>query len=53
MSSKNLYFSLVEHNIEEKTQPEVTYDSLVSLVNEQTANLQSDDWNIDNVYNSI
>ena len=47
MSSKNLSFSLIEHNIEEKTQPEVTYDSLVSLVNEQTANLPSDDWNID------
>jgi hypothetical protein len=47
MSSKNLSFSLVEPSIKEKTQPEVTYDSLVSLVNEQTANLPSDDWNID------
>ena len=45
MSSKNLSFSLVEPIIEEKNQTGVTYDSLVSLVNEQTANLPIDDWN--------
>ena len=47
MSSKNLSFSLIEPAIEEKTQPEVTYDSLVSLVNEQTANLPDDNWSME------
>ena len=47
MSSKNLSFSLIETDIEEKKQTEVTYDSLVSLVNEQTANLPDDDWNVE------
>ena len=47
MSSKNLSFSLIDSNIEEKKQTEVTYDSLVSLVNEQTANLPADEWNVE------
>ena len=47
MSSKNLSFSLVEPSIEEKKHTEVTYDSLVSLVNEQTANLPADEWNVE------
>ena len=47
MSSKNLSFSLVEPSIEEKKYTEVTYDSLVSLVNEQTANLPADEWNVE------
>ena len=44
MSSKNLYFSLIESGIEAKKQTEVTYDSLVSLVNEQSKNMETD-WN--------
>ena len=44
MSSKNLSFSLIEPNIEAKKQTEVTYDSLVSLVNEQSKNMETD-WN--------
>ena len=44
MSSKNLSFSLIESGIEAKKQTEVTYDSLVSLVNEQTKNMETD-WN--------
>ena len=44
MSSKNLSFSLIEPNIEAKKQTEVTYDSLVSLVNEQSSNMGSE-WN--------
>ena len=42
--SKNLSFSLIESDIEAKKQTEVTYDSLVSLVNEQTKNMETD-WN--------
>jgi len=44
MSSKNLSFSLIEPTIEAKKQTEVTYDSLVSLVNEQSSNMSSG-WN--------
>ena len=44
MSSKNLSFSLIESDIEAKKQTEVTYDSLVSLVNEQSKNMETD-WN--------
>ena len=44
MSSKNLSFSLIEPTIETKKQTEVTYDSLVSLVNEQSSNMGSE-WN--------
>lgn len=44
MSSKNLSFSLIEPTIEAKKQTEVTYDSLVSLVNEQSSNMGSE-WN--------
>ncbi len=44
MSSKNLSFSLIDSNIEAKKQTEVTYDSLVSLVNEQSSNMGSE-WN--------
>ena len=44
MSSKNLSFSLIEPTIETKNQTEVTYDSLVSLVNEQSSNMGSE-WN--------
>lgn len=44
MSSKNLSFSLIESNIEEKKQTDVTYDSLVSLVNEQTQDVNIS-WN--------
>ena len=44
MSSKNLSFSLIESGIEAKKQTEVTYDSLVSLVNEQAKNMETD-WN--------
>lgn len=44
MSSKNLSFSLIESGIEAKKQTEVTYDSLVSLVNEQSKNMETD-WN--------
>ena len=44
MSSKNLSFSLIESNIEAKKQTDVTYDSLVSLVNEQAKNMETD-WN--------
>jgi hypothetical protein len=42
MSSKNLSFSLVESNTGQDTLGEVTYDSLLSLVNEQTKNIQED-----------
>ena len=42
MSSKNLSFSLVESNTGQETPSEVTYDSLLSLVNEQTKNIQED-----------
>ena len=42
MSSKNLSFSLVESNTGQETPGEVTYDSLLSLVNEQTKNIQED-----------
>ena len=42
MSSKNLSFSLVESNTGQETLGEVTYDSLLSLVNEQTKNIQED-----------
>jgi len=42
MSSKNLSFSLVESNTGQETPREVTYDSLLSLVNEQTKNIQED-----------
>jgi len=41
-SSKNLSFSLIESNVEKKTLGVVTYDSLVSLVNEQTKDIQED-----------
>ena len=44
MSSKNLSFSLIESGIEAKKQTDVTYDSLVSLVNEQAKNMETD-WN--------
>ena len=46
MSSKNLSFSLIDNAIEAKEKTDVTYDSLVNLVNEQTANLP-DDWNVE------
>ena len=39
MSSKNLSFSLVESNIEEKKPTDVTYDSLVSMVNEKSSGI--------------
>ena len=39
---KNLSFSLVESNTGQETPSEVTYDSLLSLVNEQTKNIQED-----------
>lgn len=42
MSSKNLSFSLVESNTGQETPGGVTYDSLLSLVNEQTKNIQED-----------
>jgi len=42
MSSKNLSFSLVESNTKHETAGEVTYDSLLSLVNEQSKNIQED-----------
>ena len=42
MSSKNLSFSLIESDVEKKTLGVVTYDSLVSLVNEQTKDIQED-----------
>ena len=41
MSSKNLSFSLIESAIEEKKPTEVTYDSLVSMVNEQASDVNS------------
>lgn len=47
MSSKNLSFSLIEPNESVENKSEVTYDSLVSLVNEQSANLQDNPWTID------
>lgn len=42
MSSKNLSFSLVESNTKPEAAGEVTYDSLLSLVNEQSKNIQED-----------
>ena len=42
MSSKNLSFSLVEYNKEPEILSDVTYDSLLSLVNEQSKNIQGD-----------
>ena len=42
MSSKNLSFSLVESSTKHETAGEVTYDSLLSLVNEQSKNIQED-----------
>jgi len=42
MSSKNLSFSLVESNTKHETAGEVTYDSLLSLVNEQSKNIQEE-----------
>jgi len=42
MSSKNLSFSLIESNTGAETLNDVTYDSLVSLVNAQTKNIQED-----------
>lgn len=47
MSSKNLSFSLIEPNESTEHKSEVTYDSLVSLVNEQSANFQDNPWTID------
>ena len=47
MSSKNLSFSLIEPTIEAKEKTEVTYDSLVNLVNEQSANLSDNNWDMD------
>ena len=51
MSSKNLSFSLIESNTEQKTSGEVTYDTLVSLVNAQTKNITNeyhvDDFTLD------
>tara|TARA_B110000285_G_scaffold209858_1_gene251209 strand:+ start:4491 stop:4886 length:396 start_codon:yes stop_codon:yes gene_type:complete len=51
MSSKNLSFSLIESNTEQKTLGEVTYDTLVSLVNAQTKNITNeyhvDDFTLD------
>tara|TARA_B100000927_G_scaffold284482_1_gene273438 strand:+ start:69 stop:476 length:408 start_codon:yes stop_codon:yes gene_type:complete len=44
MSSKNLSFSLVESNIEEKKPTEVTYDSLVSMVNEKSSGIEENPW---------
>jgi hypothetical protein len=44
MSSKNLSFSLIDSNIEAKNKTDVTYDSLVSLVNEQSKHMETD-WN--------
>ena len=47
MNSKNLSFSLIDPDPIEETEKsnEVTYDSLVNLVNEQTKDLPIDDWN--------
>ena len=45
--SKNLSFSLIEPNETSEKTSEVTYDSLVNLVNEQSANLQDNPWTID------
>ncbi len=47
MSHKNLSFSLIEPTIEAKEKTEVTYDSLVNLVNEQSANLSDNNWDMD------
>ena len=47
MSSKNLSFSLVEPTEKPNRDSEVTYDSLVNLVNEQSASLQDNPWEID------
>ena len=44
MSSKNLSFSLVESNIEEKKPTDVTYDSLVSMVNEKSSGIDENPW---------
>jgi len=44
MSSKNLSFSLIESNTDKKTSGTVTYDSLVTLVNEQTQNIPDEDY---------
>ena len=44
MTSKNLSFSLIDSNIEAKNKTDVTYDSLVSLVNEQSKHMETD-WN--------
>ena len=44
MTSKNLSFSLIDSNIETKNKTDVTYDSLVSLVNEQSKHMETD-WN--------
>ncbi len=47
MSSKNLSFSLVEPTEKPNRDSEVTYDSLVNLVNEQSASLQDNPWELD------
>ena len=47
MSSKNLSFSLIESDIEEKKPTDVTYDSLGSLVNEKSSSLEDNPWEID------
>ena len=47
MSSKNLSFSLIEPNEVTENKSEVTYDSLVNLVNEQSACLTENPWTID------
>ena len=44
MSSKNLSFSLIESNTDKKKSGTVTYDSLVTLVNEQTQNIPDEDY---------
>ena len=45
MNSKNLSFSLIDPIEETENTTEVTYDSLVNLVNEQSKDLPIDDWN--------
>jgi len=47
MSSKNLSFSLIETDEPIKKNSEVTYDSLVNLVNEQSANIEENPWEFD------
>ncbi len=47
MSSKNLSFSLIESDIDEKKTTDVTYDSLVNLVNEKSSGLEDNPWEID------